>query len=175
MTVYDVTVREFIRGLAQLDHLLDRAVAFATEKKIDVSVLLNSRLAPDQFSFIVQVRITTANAYDCAAHLTGQPPLPRGGVDLITVEDLRGRIALVMNFLNTITPEDMAGWEDRKIPLYFMPGKGLGGLDYLTQYVHPNFYFHVTTAYSILRHAGLAIGKADYISGLSLLDVPPKG
>jgi hypothetical protein len=88
----------------------------------------------------------------------------------LTVEDLKKRIERTIDFLKTLRPEDIDGSESRRISIWFMPGKYLTGLEFLTEMALPNFYFHITTAYSILRHNGVSIGKTDYLGELSLKD-----
>jgi hypothetical protein len=167
ISMYNVTVPLFIKALSNMSAILDKAVLYAEEKKFDVSYLLQSRLFPDQFPFIRQIQVASDSAKGAAARLAGIEP-PKMEDNESTVEDLKKRIEKTIDFLKTITPEQINGSEDKKISIWFIPGKYLTGLEYITEMVLPNFYFHITTAYSILRHNGVSIGKSDYLGQLSL-------
>lgn len=170
MSVYDSTVPQLIRTLGQVHRWLDKAQAYAEQKKFDVSVLLNARLSPDQFPFVRQVQIISDNAKGLAARLAGVTP-PAFEDNEKTVEELRARIDKTLEFLKTLDRAQFEGSAERTITLPFMPGKGLKGSDYLTAFALPNFYFHATTAYAILRHNGVDIGKFDFIGDVPLFDV----
>jgi uncharacterized protein len=167
ISMYNVTVPLFIKALSNMSAILDKAVLYAEEKKFDVSYLLQSRLFPDQFPFIRQIQVASDSAKGAAARLAGIEP-PKMEDNESTVEDLKKRIEKTIDFLKTLTPEQINGSEDKKISIWFIPGKYLTGLEYITEMVLPNFYFHITTAYSILRHNGVSIGKSDYLGQLSL-------
>jgi uncharacterized protein len=167
ISMYNVTVPLFIKALSNMSAILDKAVLYAEEKKFDVSYLLQSRLFPDQFPFIRQIQVASDSAKGAAARLAGIEP-PKMEDNESTVEDLKERIEKTIDFLKTLTPEQINGSEDKKISIWFIPGKYLTGLEYITEMVLPNFYFHITTAYSILRHNGVSIGKSDYLGQLSL-------
>jgi hypothetical protein len=167
MSLYEVTVPQFVKMLRNLERWLDKGVAFAKAKSFEPQVLLTSRLAPDQFALMRQVQSACESAKSIAAQLVGKEPPAQPDNDQ-TVEDLKKRIDAVIAYLGTLRAADFAGAEERVIPLSFMPGKGLGGRDFLYQLGLPNFYFHVTTAYSILRHLGVDVGKADFIGELPL-------
>lgn len=160
--MYNVTVPEFKRSLLALKAILVKAEAFVAEKKIEESVLLQARLAPDQFSFVKQVQITCDNAKGTAGRLA-QVELPKMEDNEVTLKGLEARIDKTIAFLDTLTPEQFVGSEERDIAIYFMPGKCLNGLEYMNTLGLANFYFHMTTAYSILRHNGMNIGKTDFM------------
>jgi hypothetical protein len=167
MSLYQSTILQFKNTLGQLDKWLDAAVALADSKKFDVSVLLSSRLAPDQYPLLRQIQSACDSAKSTAARLTGQEP-PKHPDTETTLEEIRARIAKVLAYLDTFQAADFAGAEERKIVLPFIPDKYLLGADYVTQMQLPNFYFHAAHAYAILRHNGVALGKTDYIGHLTL-------
>src|SRR5690606_1659362 len=132
--------------------------------------LLQARLAPDQFALLRQIQAACDNAKFAAARVAGKQPPVHEDTET-TFEELRARIRSVVDYLRTYTEADFEGAADRIVPFWFIPGKALTGQDYLTEYSVPNFYFHVTTAYAILRHNGVELGKIDYIGSLNLRDV----
>lgn len=167
--MYNVTVPEFIRSLEALKGILIKAKEYAAEKKIEDSAILGARLALDQFPFGRQVQITADYAKGTCARLTGVEN-PKMEDNEQTIDELTVRLDKTIAFLKTFTPEQFEGSEDREVPIYFMPGKFLYGLEYLNVTALPNFYFHLTTAYSILRHHGMDLGKADYIGAVNFRD-----
>lgn len=167
--IYDATVVEFTKILTNLDGMIDKAIHFSEMKKIDSQVLLTSRLAPDQFHFIRQVQIACDSAKLSVARLT-EKPAPKHEDTETTAEELKARIASTLAFLATIKAADFAGFETRKVLLPWWGGKHMLGFDFAMQYAIPNVYFHVTTAYAILRHNGVDVGKADYLGALPLHD-----
>ncbi|OGI19165.1 MAG: hypothetical protein A3J06_02850 [Candidatus Moranbacteria bacterium RIFCSPLOWO2_02_FULL_48_19] len=170
ISMYNATVPNFVRTLGNLKNILVKAKAWIKEKKIDEPTLLGARLALDQFSLVKQVQVASDNAKGTAVRLIGAEP-PAFEDSEQTLAALVERIEKTIVFLETLTPEQFAGSEERRITLKYFPGKYLLGLDYLNGYGLPNFYFHMTTAYSILRHYGLSIGKADYIGELPFKDL----
>ena len=167
--MYNVTVPEFKRALLALRAILVKAEAFAVEKKIDDSVLLGAYLAPDQFPLVKQVQVACDNAKGTAGRLA-QVELPKMEDTEATLKELEARIDRTIAFLDTLKEEQFEASEERDIPIYFMPGKVLTGLEYLNTLGLANFYFHLTTAYSILRHNGMNIGKADYMGQVEFHD-----
>lgn len=160
--LYDVTVPQFSKMLKNLNLILDKGAQFAEAKKIDVDVLLNSRLAPDQFNLIRQVQIACDTAKLGAARLAGiEAPVHEDKEK--TLPELKARIDDVIKFLGTITAADFTGAHERKITQPRWEGKYLTGLEYAAQHALPNIYFHITTAYSILRENGVDVGKKDYL------------
>lgn len=170
MNLYDFTVPQILRTLGQVHRWLDKAQALADQKKFDVNVLLMSRLAPDQFPLARQIQVISDNAKGLTARLANvQPPAFEDTEK--TVEELRARIDKTIAFIKTLKPEQFQGAAERTITLPFRPGKGLKATDYLITFALPNFYFHAATAYSILRHNGVDVGKGDFLGELPFFDV----
>lgn len=162
MSLYDVTVPSFIKVLNNLNLILDKAAKNAEARKFDTEVLMNARLAPDQFNFIRQVQISCDTAKLCASRLSGKEA-PINDDKEKTLEELKTRIGQTLSYLRDFSAKDFTGAEDRKITQPRWEGKWLTGTEYALQHALPNIYFHVTTAYSILRHNGVDIGKKDYL------------
>ncbi len=169
LSMYTITVPEFKRSLLALRAILVKAEAFVEEKKITDSVLLGAYLAPDQFSLVKQVQIACDNAKGTAGRLASVE-LPKMEDNEVTLKELEARIDKTIAFLDTLKPEQFEGSEERDIAIYFMPGKCLTGLEYVNTLGLANFYFHLTTAYSILRHNGMNIGKADFMGAVEFHD-----
>jgi len=170
MNLYQTTVPSLSNMVRNLGVLLDKGAEHAKAKNFDMQVLLNARLAPDQYPLLRQVQAACDAAKFVGARLASKEP-PKNPDTETTHEELRARIASTLAFLETITAKDCEGAETRMTPLPFMPGKGMMVPDYVSQLGVPNFYFHLTTAYAILRHNGVALGKTDFITGLTLHDV----
>ncbi len=168
--MYELTIVQFIKTLTNLNTLLDKAAAYADHKKFDVSILLHSRLAPDQFHLIRQVQIATDTAKGMAARVIGQEP-PKFEDTETTLSEVKARINKTIDFLSTIKKEQTQGWENRMVPIGFMKGKGVIASEFVPQMALPNFYFHVVTVYSILRHNGVDIGKMDYLGTINFRDL----
>jgi hypothetical protein len=163
VSLYNLTVPVFTRMLTNLLALMDKAEASAAERKFDTLVLSEARLAPDMIPFRGQIMIATDHVKGCVSRLAGLP-VPSWPDTENSFAELRERIQKALDLLKTITPEQLAGSEDRNVIL-MQGGKEITmlGLDYVTQRALPNFFFHVTTAYTILRHNGVPIGKRDYL------------
>lgn len=159
---YTATLNQFAKMLKNLSAILEKVPAYADSKKFDPSVLLNARLAPDQLNFTRQVQIACDSAKLCAARLAGKDA-PVHEDNETTIAELRARIESVVTYLATFSEKDFAGAEERKITQPRWEGKYLTGEEYLMQHSIPNVYFHITTAYSILRHNGMDIGKKNYL------------
>ncbi|MCX6129244.1 MAG: DUF1993 domain-containing protein [Proteobacteria bacterium] len=166
-SVYDNTIGVFTRSLTNLQKFLDKAQAYAEAKKFDVEVLVNARLAPDMYPLVKQIQVACDTAKSTAARLAGMEP-PKHEDNEKTFAELKARVTKVLNYLETVKPADLEGAEDRRIPLPWAPGKWMQGGDYLSEMALPNFYFHLTTAYNILRHNGVDIGKMDYIGNVKI-------
>lgn len=165
--LYDLTVVQFDKMLGNLSIILDKGAAFAEVKKFDVAVLLNSRLAPDQFNLIRQVQIACDTAKLGVARLTGKVESAPVHPDTeTTLAELQVRIKAVRQYLAGFSAADFAGAEERKISQPRWEGKYLTGLEFAIQHAIPNIYFHVTTAYAILRHNGVDLGKKDYLGNM---------
>lgn len=162
ISIYDLTIPQFTTTLKALRKILVKAQGFAESKKIDSSVLLQLRLAPDQFPFVRQIQIATDNAKGCVARLTNVKT-PAFEDNEKTMDELLARIDKTIAFLGTVKPQDFEGYENKQVSFPWYPGKFLAGKDYLVQHLLPNFYFHATTAYSILRSNGMELGKSDYL------------
>jgi uncharacterized protein len=163
--LYEITVPQFAKTLRNLNAMLDKATQYAENKKFDVEVLLNSRLAPDQFNFIRQVQIACDTAKLAASRLTAKEA-PVLADNEKTLPELKARIESVVSYLNTFAAADFKDAETRQISQPRWEGKYLTGFEFTTQHALPNFYFHITTAYSILRHNGVDVGKKDYLGEL---------
>lgn len=163
ISVYDLTIATLSRMLENLDRIVARAEEHAAARNIDPAVLIQARLYPDMLPFVAQIRIATDTAKGAAARLAGTE-LPRWPDDEATFEEIHQRIRKATDFLATFTPQQFEGAEERPIEMK-LPNTTLHftGRDYILGFVLPNFYFHVTTAYDILRHNGIAIGKRDYL------------
>ena len=163
ISMYDATIPVWKRFLNNLSVLLDKAVTYADAKKIDHSVLLNSRLYPDMFALTRQVQIASDNAKFGASRLAGIEA-PKFEDNETSFAELQARISKTIAFLDTITPQQLEGSENRDIILVIHDTKQeMKGLQYFLGRVQPNFFFHVTTAYNILRHNGVEIGKRDFL------------
>ena len=169
MSLYEQSVPYFTKMLTNLDAWLTKGTAYAQKKSFEPNVLASARLAPDQYPLVKQVQSACDAAKSAGARLTGKEP-PKHPDTETTIDELHARIKTCIAYLNTLTPADFAGAESRKIALPFLEGKLLSAHAYLYELTYPNFYFHVTTAYAILRHSGVDLGKMDYIGGLTFLD-----
>lgn len=172
--LYTITVPPMIKALSMLSKVMDKAVVHAESKGTErhpgskhLASLLNDRLIFDQFNFIRQVQVACDNAKGGAARLA-EIEIPVYEDNEKTVDELKARIEKTVAFLKTIESKQIIGKEEIKITLPYWPTKYITGFEYATEYLMPNFYFHIVTAYSILRKNGVDIGKKDYINGLPL-------
>jgi uncharacterized protein len=163
------SVLQLKKMLLHLDAWLDKAVVYANAKAFDPVVLVGARLAPDQYPLARQVQSACDTAKFAAARLAGKEA-PKHPDTEQTIAELRARIQTTTGYLGTFKPTDFDGAESRLVALPYLEGKVLTGDDYLMEQVLPNFYFHVTTAYAILRHNGVGVGKRDFIGSLSARD-----
>ncbi|MFC6447379.1 DUF1993 domain-containing protein [Shinella zoogloeoides] len=163
ITPYELSVPAFQSGFAVLSKLLDKAEAFAEEKKIKPEILVNARLAPDMLSLAGQIQRMSDTAKGAAARLTGTEA-PSFADDETSLADLRARIEKTTAYLASVPEAAFAGAEERTVVLKTRGGEmSSSGKAYLLSFVLPNFYFHLTTAYAILRHNGVPVGKLDYL------------
>jgi uncharacterized protein len=170
MSLYDISIPQMTRILGQVPGWLDKAKAYAEQKKFDPEVLLSARLAPDQWPLAQQIQVITLVPQRLGAYLRGlEPPKPEESGT--TLASLRAGLDAALAHLRSLKPADFKGAEDRVIPLPFMPSKGMTASDFVIQFSLPNFYFHTTTAYSILRHSGVDLGKMDFIGALDMRDL----
>jgi hypothetical protein len=155
-------------GLTALSGVLDKAAAFTAAKKVDPAVLLGWRLAPDMFALGRQVQVACDQAKNGAARLAGAEP-PKFEDNETTLDQLKERIAKTVAYLKTLDAKAIDASTDREITFPLGPSKGqmMGG-NYLNHFVLPNFYFHLTAAYAIVRHCGLEIGKRDFLGAIPI-------
>jgi hypothetical protein len=167
MQAYDATVPVFIHFLHSLSAILKKAEAQCAARKIDPQVMLGLRLSPDMFPLTRQVQIASDAAKGAGARLAGVA-VPSYADEEKTFEELQARIARTSEFLGSLRKEQFEGAEGRAISLK-AGGRELSflGAPYLETYAKPNFFFHLTMAYAILRHAGVELGKSDFLAGKS--------
>jgi hypothetical protein len=163
LSMYEIAVPTLAHTLTCLSKILAKAADYATAKKIDPAVLVNARLAPDMFPLSRQVQIASDTAKGCAARLANREP-PSYPDTEATLLELIERLDKTVEFMHSIPAAEIDGSETRKITLNMRSGPlHFSGREYLLAFVLPNVYFHVATAYGILRHNGLDIGKRDYL------------
>jgi hypothetical protein len=163
ISMYQASVPVFIRMLDNLAAILEKAAAHAEARKIDPGVLVASRLYPDMFPLVKQVQIASDAAKGGAARLAQLEP-PAFEDNEATLADLVARLRKTVDFLRTLRAEQIDGSEDRTVTWKTRTAtKSMQGMPYLLNHVLPNLYFHVATAYAILRHNGVEIGKGDYL------------
>ena len=165
-SLYDFTVPTFARALTNMSHQLDKAKAFATQKKVDFKAFAEARLIADMHPLTAQIQIASDNAKGAVARLAGIDP-PKFEDNEKTYEELKARIAKTLDFINSVKPEQFAGAETREIVLKF-PSLTLkfNGQDYVTKFALPNFYFHAAMAYALMRKNGVDLGKADFMGAI---------
>jgi len=162
LTLYQASIPHFIRMLGNLSEILNKAANHAEVKKIAPTIFINARLAPDMYPLSRQVQIATDMVKGCAARLAGIE-VPSYEDNESTFAELQARIAKTVAFLESVSAAQIDGSEDRNITLKFGSRElSFLGQAYLFDFVIPNFHFHLTTAYAILRHHGVEIGKKDY-------------
>jgi hypothetical protein len=155
-------------GLNALAGVLDKAAAFVAAKKVDPAVLLGWRLTPDMFALARQVQVACDQAKNGSARLAGDEP-PKFEDNETTLDQLKERIAKTVAYLKTLDSKAIDASSDREITFPLGPNKGqMKGGDYLNHFVLPNFYFHLTAAYAIVRHCGVDVGKRDFLGGIPL-------
>lgn len=163
MSMYNASVPLFKTLLGALSNVLDKGAAFAKAKNIEESVLVNARLAPDMFALARQVQIATDQAKGGVARLAGLE-VPTYEDNETTIDQLKARIKKTLDFVGSVKQSQIDGSEDREIVLKMRTGDmKFTGQHYLTGFVIPNFTFHCTTAYNILRHNGVDVGKRDFL------------
>lgn len=163
LSMYSASVPIFSRMLKNLLAVFDKAEAFAAEQNIDLQTFVETRLAPDMLPLSAQVQIATDGAKGVSSRLA-QKPVPSWADDEVTFADLKARLQKGIDYLATFSPEDFVGSDDRTVTIKIGGNDvELSGETYLLNRGLPNFYFHVTTAYDILRHKGVPIGKRDYL------------
>jgi hypothetical protein len=163
LSIYDLSIPVLTRGLTNLTAILDKAAAHAAAKKIDPAVLAQARLFPDMFPLSRQVQITCDTAKGAAARLAGVE-VPKHEDTEKTIEELKQRVAKTLEFVKSIKAEQLHGAESKTIEMKF-PNSTLTftGLTYLANFVLPNFFFHISMTYALLRTNGIEVGKMDYL------------
>jgi uncharacterized protein len=164
ISMYQASVPVLVQFLTSLSAVLDKAAAHAEAKKIDPSVLLNTRLYPDMFPLVRQVRAATDHAVNAGGRLAGAD-LPTFANTEASIPELKERITKAIEFLKGLKPADIDGSEDKEIKITFPSGatREFTGQTFLLNQTLPNFYFHCTTAYDILRQCGVELGKRDFM------------
>jgi hypothetical protein len=166
ISMYDVSIPVMTRGLTNLSAILDKAAAHAATKKFDSVVLAQARLFPDMHPLARQVQIACDTAKGAAGRLAGIE-VPKHEDTETTLAELKARIAKTVDFLKSVTAAQLKDSESRAIEIKFPNGSWkFTGIAYLTDYVLPNFFFHVSTAYALLRKNGVEIGKGDYLGAI---------
>ncbi|MFO1242780.1 MAG: DUF1993 domain-containing protein [Rickettsiales bacterium] len=166
LSMYQASIPVFIRMLENLSAILTKGAAYAEARKIEPSVLLNDRLAPDMFPLTRQVQIATDIVKGGAARLSGTE-IPSFPDTEKTFPELQARIAKIIDYLKSVDAKQIDGTEDKKISLKIGTYElNFTGQSYLLNFVIPNLFFHITTAYGILRHNGLDIGKQDFLGSM---------
>jgi hypothetical protein len=163
LSIYDASVPVLARGLTSLSAILGKGAASAEARGFDPAVLLSSRLAPDMFPLTRQIQVVSDGAKGGVSRLAGVE-IPSWPDTETTVPELQARIRKTLDYLESFKREQIDGAEDRKVTMKAGEHEmTFSGRDFLFGFVLPNFYFHVATAYNILRHNGVAIGKRDYL------------
>lgn len=166
---YFHVVVQCVQSLRTVEVWLNKAEQYAAAKKCDVGILMSSRIAPDMKDFIYQVQSACDYVKGAAAWLSGQAP-PRHEDTERTIDQIRARLRKTIDFAGSVSEAQYAGAGERRIEFSWAPGKVLAADDYLLQMVVPNVYFHLTTAYAILRHNGVEIGKMDFLQPVNFVD-----
>lgn len=163
ISMHSASAPVFVKMLTSLSKWLDAAEAHAAAKKFDPTVLLTARLSPDMLPFTKQVQIATDHAKGAIARLAGIE-IPKFEDNEASIADLKARVRKTIDFVQSVPAAQVEGSEERDVVLPMRSGTlNLKGEGYLLNFAMPNFYFHVTTAYALLRHNGVELGKADYL------------
>jgi uncharacterized protein len=163
MHLYDVSIAPLVRNLQNLKHILQQGELYAEQKKVAPEVILNSRLSVDMYPLTRQIQLVSDLSKGAGARLAGLE-VPQYADDETSFEMLYARIDRTINFLSQIQPAQLEGAENKEVVLTIRKvDLTFTGLDYLEKWAMPNVYFHITTAYNILRHIGVSLGKTDYL------------
>ena len=167
--LYTTTITPMMKTLEAFQGILDKAAAYAKSKQLDwhpagmmESALLNQHLIFDQFGFIRQVQVACDNAKGATARMAGIE-VPKFEDNEKTIDELKARVEKTLDFMKTVKPEQIIGQEARRLVLPHHDGMDISAADYASMQLMPNFYFHITTAYSILRANGVPLGKGDFM------------
>jgi hypothetical protein len=169
MNVYDHLLPQVTKMIRNLDAWLDKGAAFAAAKKFEPDRLLEFRLAPDMYTLVQQVQSACDGAKYIAAHASGKTAPSHPDTEK-TFAEAKARVRTVLAYLETFKREDFEGLAERKVNPKWAAPKYFKADEYLVQVAVPNFYFHVTTAYDILRHNGVELGKQDFLGSVPLRD-----
>ncbi len=167
--LFDLSVPYVAQALQNLEKWIDKTVAFAEAKKFDANTLLTARLAADMLPLSRQVQIVCDNAKFIACRGAGKEPPAHPDTEQ-TWDELRTRIRAVREIVDGVKASDFDGIENRTVTLPWMPGKYLTGPDYIFRFAMHNFEFHLVTAYGILRHNGVELGKMDFFGSVPFRD-----
>ena len=163
ISMYKISVPIFVQFLTSMSAVLDKAAAHCEAKKIEAATLLNMRLYPDMFPLVRQLRAVTDHAISATARLAGAELItfPNNETSFTEIKD---RIAKTIDFVKSFKPAQIDGTEDKEIVVKFSSGeRKFNGQAFLLNFCLPNFYFHATTVYDILRHCGIELGKRDFM------------
>ncbi len=161
-----LTIEPITTALGNLGEILTKAEAHAVDRKIDLETLLNARLYPDMFSLIQQLQYALFIPTDFAHHFSGEAP-PKVGYEETSFAEVHGSLALALAYLRSVSPARMDERAALVVPTFFDGSKGMSAEYYATHMIMPDFYFHLTIAYAILRHNGVPLGKSDFIGKLA--------
>ena len=165
-TLHDISLALLDRSLTQLATVIDIGAKHCAEKKIEEAVLLNDRLFPDMFPLVKQVQVACDFSKSCAARLSGGQAPSFDGTDA-SFADVSARIQKTREYLATITPEMINGLDDKMVSVRTREGeRPMPALTYVQRMVLPNVFFHCVTAYNVLRHNGVAVGKGDFVGAI---------
>ena len=166
LTMHSASVPIFERSFGNVIGWLDKAAAHAQARRFDPAVYLGLRLAPDMLPFAKQIQIASDSAKGCVARLAGRE-VPSWTDDEQSLDDLKARVARTVDFVRSVPAEAFEGAETREIvlPMRNRDPLRFQGEGYLKHFALPNFFFHLTTTYALLRHAGVELGKADFLGG----------
>ncbi|GHD64525.1 DUF1993 domain-containing protein [Jeongeupia chitinilytica] len=162
LSYFQLSVPVYVRMLGNLSRLLDLAAGYCSEQQIDEKVLLQSRLFPNMYPLLKQVQIATDQAKGSIGRLSGITP-PKFDDTETSIAELRERISAVLSYLETVPADALDGTAGKTVTMPWMPDRPMQGEFYLLNFALPNVYFHISTAYNILRHNGVPLGKADFI------------
>src|SRR5689334_4858243 len=161
--LYEASIPTFLLTLSNLQKILEKAVAHADARKFDPNIFLSIRLYPDMLPLARQVQIASDSAKGAAARLTGTEP-PKFEDNEATMAELIARVVKTIDYLQSFKPEQFAGADERAITIKTPRNSfNFSALNYVRHWALPNLFFHTTTAYALLRHGGVEIGKADYL------------
>ncbi|HMI92035.1 MAG TPA: DUF1993 domain-containing protein [Polyangiales bacterium] len=171
MSEFHAQLVQMTKMLKNLDGWLEKSAAHAKAKSFDPAVLLQARLAPDMFPLVRQIQSACDGVKFLASRASGKDAPKHADSEQATLEELRARIAAVVQFAEGFSAKDFEGADKRVVPIGFMPGKGMLARDFMNEMNVSNTYFHLSMAYAILRHNGVEVTKTDYIGSLNLRDL----